>query len=183
MGPLGPMGPMAKNPVWTQVRNASTGKRKKRITSYRTDMRKFLGPRNFKGLYTKNPFFFAPKDHSTNFMTKYQVMPRHQTNQGKTTDWKSVFGRTGNSTLQPFSENDFCKSNMVLSPELKDRVLQEIANGATPQQVGVAHGIAIPRIEAIVKLNKIEQQFKQQVSTILLLLRAAMRRLNFCGFD
>ncbi|CAN6635818.1 small ribosomal subunit protein mS45 [Trichomonascus vanleenenianus] len=144
-----------------QVRNASTlGKRKKRITSYRTEMRRFLGPKNFKGMYTKNPFFFAAKNNEPTYMTSFST--RGATREGGKVDWTRVFAKDPRRTIQPFQENNFCKSNHLISDALRKTILSEYSSGKmTVQRLGFKYGISIPRIEAIIALDKIESSMKQ----------------------
>jgi hypothetical protein len=147
-----------------QVRHASS-KRKKRITSYRTDLRRFLGPRNFKGMYTENPFFWAPKNNTTNYMTSYTIRGADRSRDGRRHEWKRIFNNAKGSTLQPFSENQFSKSNLLIPEDLKKRIVSEFHSGnTTVQRIGVKYGISIPRIEALVTLSKIEKEFEKEVS-------------------
>lgn len=158
-----------RNSLFSVVRNASTsssGRRKKRITSFRTNLRQFLGPKNFKGLYTKNPFFWASKNHETNYITKYSL-------RGGNINWQKVFqgSRERGSDLKPFNQNEFCKSALLIPSSLKKTFVSQVNSGkSTIQQLAFKYGLSIPRIEAILKLDKIEKQMKNSVSNICIFL-------------
>ena len=67
----------------------------------------------------------------------------------------------GANMLQPFPSNPHCKTNYIISNELKEEIYELIqVQGQSTQQVSQKYGLKIPRIEAIVKLMTIEKKWE-----------------------
>ncbi|KAH3899064.1 related to 37S ribosomal protein S35, mitochondrial [Saccharomycodes ludwigii] len=72
-----------------------------------------------------------------------------------------------NRRLQPFPANEFCQTNCIVGNELKEQIYQEIeVNHVSSQTVSQKYGLKIPRVEAIVKLMKIEHHWESTKSVI-----------------
>lgn len=152
-----------------QVRNYATkkGPASSRITSMRSDMRAFMGPRNFKGFNVKNPFFFPPKNKTTNYISRYQIRGGHRTPRG--VDWDRVFKDGASSSrlnpMVPFAENPYTQTAKVVSVPMKRDILEDInVNNMSAQEASFKYGLSVPRIEAIVELATIREKWVEQVS-------------------
>jgi len=138
------------------------------VTSAQLDLRSFLGPKNFKGLYTKNPLSWTPSFHKFNkrksLLTSYPVRPRHITDRTNV-DWPAVFSEQNSfESKQPFPENPYTKSNQLIGPKLREALVQAHEEGRTAQQISFGFGISVLRVEAVLKLAQIRKQFEKQIS-------------------
>lgn len=163
---------MIKSPAFQQqVRHAST---KRKTTVTRSKLHKFLGPKNFKGLYKKNPLAFSPDyakyDPSRNYISNYSSLTGRLINRD-TLDLKRFEAESQRSNLggalQPFPFNEFCKTNQAIPEVLKTNIIKEHSNGEPLQRISFKYGISLPRVEAVVKLGEIETEWVQQVSIFL----------------
>lgn len=141
------------------------------MTVGRRDLQKFLGRKNFKGYYTKNPLATTPAyakfNNRSSYPTAWPIKSWHR--QGKRlVDWQQVF--TANNcapTNQPFAENKFTRSNRLIGADLKAALVAEHANGATTQQLSFKYGIAVPRVDAVIRLNEVQKDLESKVSYYL----------------
>lgn len=127
-------------------------------------MQSFLGPRNFKGDYHFNKYYYAPQDHKPNFI-KPDLERGNSLTLTKEDEAPRQVRITHGRELQPFPDNPFTKTNLLISNELKARIVKDIVHNQLPsQEVAIKYGLKIARIEAIVKLSEIESRWHQQVS-------------------
>lgn len=158
-----------------QVRYASKKPNKviNQTTKMRSDLRRFLGPRNFKGFHKKNPFFFPSSGHKSNYITQYPVRPTHMFDRGKI-DWMRVFQDAKdpeavvrkNAQVVPFPNNSLTQTNRIVPQRMK-REIVELINGEkgeamSAQEVSRLFSIAVPRIEAIVALDAIKKKWESE---------------------
>lgn len=141
---------------------------KRKITNLKSAMDLFLGPKNFKGEYHFNKYYYS----STNHVPKY-VNPEFD--QGNSlidnyllsTRERSSRPPTLERQLQPFPDNDKFLTNFQVSYRLKKQIVQDIlVNKLSTQELAVKYSLKIPRLEAILRLDAIEKQWKEQVSII-----------------
>ena len=178
---------------WTQVRHVSRrriaypfypfkklGRQhpKKHDTNLMTAMRQFLGPKNYKGEYVMNKYFTVPTNHVPNYIkpdlergqslehpvTKKPLQLRYDGTLGPPpVENKRLQNIFKDRLLQPFPSNPHCKTNYVLSPQLKQSIFEEITvEGLSAQQVSQKYGLKIPRVEAIVKLVSVENSWNRR---------------------
>lgn len=151
---------------------------KKHDTNLKFAMRQFLGPKNFKGEYVYNKYYYLPQDHTPNYITpeieRGQALRDPVTGEGLALQTDGSLaparGRTRENAisesrrLQPFPSNKHCKTNRILSEELKLAIHDDIQNKhLSTQEVSQKYGLKIPRIEAVVKLVSIEQNWEKHV--------------------
>lgn len=138
---------------------------KKDHSSYfQRSMRAWLGPKNVRGEYYRNKYYYPPQDHKANYIVQ---------------DGKSVAGaeeeqaetrrfnrNQRDPSLHPFPENVHCKTAFMIPDNLKLKIYEEhTANGMKFEELAHKYGIKVPRVEAIIKLQAIEQEWSQNVST------------------
>ncbi|CCE61537.1 hypothetical protein TPHA_0A04640 [Tetrapisispora phaffii CBS 4417] len=143
-------------------------------TNLKYAMRQFLGPKNFKGEYPMNKYFYVPTDHVPNYVKpdlergqalqnakKETLRMRHDGSYEVDPKLVNLSEKVyPKRSLQPFPLNKHCQTNYIISTELKQDIYNEITNlGMTAQQVSQKYGLKIPRIEAIIKLQEIEMKW------------------------
>ena len=186
---------LIKHQIGQQVRHASKKSSTKVVanqtTSMRSNLRRFLGPRNFKGFHLKNPFFFPPKGNNTNYISQYPVRPTHRDSKG--IDWQKVFSestaggssnsfnsRRGVSPMIPFATNPHTKTAKVVPPRMKADIANDVVDSnMSAQEASFKYGLSVPRIEAIVELEKIRQKWTNEVSLILFYITTSLKDFLF----
>lgn len=163
---------LIKQQIGQQVRHASKKSATKVVanqtTSMRSNLRRFLGPRNFKGFHLKNPFFFPPKDNNTNYISQFPVRASHRDSKG--IDWQKVFndgtsgGNRGVNPLIPFATNPHTKTAKVVPTHMKADIASDVLNSnMSAQEASFKYGLSVPRIEAIVELEQIRLKWSNEV--------------------
>lgn len=137
-----------------------------RSTNPRSELFRFLGPKNFKGVYAKNPLAYTPGYHKykqeSSYTTAYPVLMDDK--RGPSVNWKQVFTEAGNrrtrfdARVTPFAGNTFCKTNSQVSAKLKAAICEDQKRGISEQQISFKYSIALPRVEGILKLAEIERR-------------------------
>lgn len=166
---------LIKQQVGQQVRHASKKSTTKVVanqtTSMRSNLRRFLGPRNFKGFHLKNPFFFSPKGNTTNYISQYPIRVTHR--DGKGINWQKVFAdsssgngnQRGVNPMIPFATNPHTKTAKVVPQRMKSDIARDVLdNDMSAQEASFKYGLSVPRIEAIVELEQIRLKWADQVS-------------------
>lgn len=156
---------------YTPEVDPKTHKKKDHRTWFRRHLKAWLGPMNIRGEYYQNKYYYPPQEHKPNYIdqTGVTLVTGHQTKGGDDAKVGGARGRfandfSGNAQFQPFPENPACKTNLMISNELKEKIQEELTvNGLHPQQVAHKYGIKIPRVEAISKLQEIQKQWQEQV--------------------
>lgn len=127
----------------------------------RRQLKAWLGPRNMKGEYFRNKYYYPPQDHKPNYIVPNgeSVVDPSKREEGR------VFGADGrNPALHPFPANPACKTASVISDSLKETIYERVVvNGEDTQVIANDYKIKMARVEAIVQLQKIEKQYQQQV--------------------
>lgn len=150
---------------------------KKHDSNLKSAMRQFLGPKNYKGEYALNKYNQIPTNHVPNYvkpdLERGQTVINPNTGEPLELTYNGTYQVTQRERrldnvpirrqLQPFPNNPFCKTNYVVSDELKSQIYDDIQNkGLSTQQVSQNYGLKIPRVEAIVKLFEIEKKWEQR---------------------
>jgi hypothetical protein len=124
----------------------------------------WLGPRNIRGEYYRNRYYYPSQNHTPNY-----IVPNGQTvvdGTYKPQEYvKPMLNAQGrNPALHPFPQNTYTKTASVISDDLKTKICDDVnENGLHSQEAAHKYGLKIARVEAIVRLNKIEKQMKQEV--------------------
>lgn len=126
-------------------------------------LKSWLGPKNIRGEYYRNKYYYPPQNHTPNY-----IVPNGQT---VVTPGKEEFSRpldqNRNPALHPFPQNLHCKTASVISEDLKQKIYSEVVeNDVLPQELAHKYGIKLTRVEAIVKLQQIEKGWREQVCPI-----------------
>ena len=154
---------------------------KKHDSNLKYAMRQFLGPKNYKGEYVLNKYNDLPINHKPNYLKPLQESgislrnplngkPLQENMRGKLEEFNPYLNRRYNSQrdeeknlLKPFPLNPYCKTNYMVSDETKLEIFDDIENkGMSTQQVSQKFGLKIPRVEAIVRLLKIETNWNNK---------------------
>lgn len=138
-----------------------THKKKDHSSLFQRHMKAWLGPVNARGEYYRNKYYYPPQNHKPNYIVSDGQLVVDTSREAPET---RRFGNSKrNPALHPFPQNEFCKTASMVSSNLKDKIAAEVQGGAHSQEVAHKYGIKIPRVEAVVKLHAIEQQWKEKV--------------------
>lgn len=134
---------------------------KKDHSSYfRRHLEAWLGPRNIRGEYYRNKYYFPPQDHKPNYVVpdgNAVVVPGKE---------ETRFRQDGkrNPALHPFPQNTHCKTASVISDDLKSQIFTDVTEGGIlTQELAHKYGIKLSRVEAIVKLQQVERNWREKV--------------------
>lgn len=152
-------------PFYSKAGNIPPTRKGRKQTVFKRLMDEFLGPKNYKGEYYLNKYTYPKSNHTTNY-----IDPRNE--RGNTLlEPLSEFeaeepeeSRTrAKNALQPFPLNRNCFTNLQVSNETKIQIVNDVLLNKIPsQQVALKYGLKIQRIEAILKLRQIEEQWEQE---------------------
>ncbi|CUM62653.1 uncharacterized protein PRCAT00000207001 [Priceomyces carsonii] len=143
-----------------------THPKKDHSSFFQRHLKKWLGPMNIRGEYYRNKYYYPPQNHKPNY-----IVPDGKTIVDPSTpvipDERRYNNTKRDPSLQPFPQNPHCRTALMISDELKNKIYEEVnLNGMHVQEVAHKYGIKISRIEAIVKLQSIEKKWKEQVSNL-----------------
>ncbi|ODV86648.1 hypothetical protein CANARDRAFT_27075 [[Candida] arabinofermentans NRRL YB-2248] len=168
-------------PFYSKAGNIPAVRRGKQ-TVFKRLMDEFLGPKNFKGDYYLNKYAYPNQDHTTNYIDPRSergltdIKPIVNSNEteavsGDREDEAALGGVLTDSDgrgrernpLQPFPMNNRCFTNVNVSLETKQQIVNDIVNlEMSSQEVAIKYGLKIQRIEAILKLDEIETRMTEQ---------------------
>lgn len=122
----------------------------------------WLGPKNIRGEYYLNKYFYPPQNHTPNY-----IVPDGKPVVGKNTEASTRLGRV-NPALHPFPANPACKTASVISDDLKQKIFSDVVeSGMHSQEVAHKYGIKLARVDAIVRLQQIEKGWKEEVRIVV----------------
>ncbi|XYA02521.1 hypothetical protein QA089_005100 [Meyerozyma guilliermondii] len=128
---------------------------------FQRHLKAWLGPRNVRGEYYRNKYYYPPQNHKPNY-----IVPDGNTVVDPSKPETNNDRRMGNTrrdpSLQPFPQNPYCKTALMISNELKDTIYQQVQQGAHIQEIAHKYGIKLERVEAIVRLQEIERGWKKE---------------------
>lgn len=124
--------------------------------------KEWLGPKNMRGEYFRNVYYYPPQDHTPKY-----IVPNGRTVEGANqVEYSRSLNSKRDPSLHPFPENLECKTALMISNELKTSIYEDATtNGLKLQEIAHKYGIKLERVEAIVRLYSIEQDWKQKVCT------------------
>ncbi|KAG0691414.1 hypothetical protein C6P40_000031 [Pichia californica] len=155
-------------PFYSKAGNIPPARKGRKQTVFKRLMDQFLGPKNYKGEYYLNKYAYVKTNHTTNY-----INPRNERGNalleslsefdvGEEDDSSSFRRNRSENALQPFPLNSKCVTNLQISNETKARIVDDILLNKIPsQQVALKYGLKIQRIEAILKLREIEEEWEQ----------------------
>lgn len=162
--------------VLSAVRSFSTSTRLCRISrrelmdkeKLKKELKQFLGPRNIKGEYHRNKYFYVPQNHTPNYIETdgmpvvngdqvASIVPRRPR-------FKTPTYIPRDPSVHPFPHNTHTRTAHIIPQDLKDRIVDDATvKGYHPQEIAHKYGINLQRIEAIIKLHSIEQNYEAPV--------------------
>ncbi|CAK9435807.1 mitochondrial 37S ribosomal protein mS45 [Lodderomyces beijingensis] len=131
-------------------------------------MQEFLGPKNRRGEYYLNKYYYVPQRNRPNYIVPDgspvvggksipDIVPRPDRFGGGS----GGNGEARDPSLHPFPHNTYTKTNYLIPQDLKDQIVDAVATkGYHPQEVAHKYGINLQRVEAILKLSSIEKTFQ-----------------------
>lgn len=155
-------------PFYSKAGNIPPARNGRKQTVFKRLMDEFLGPKNYKGEYYLNKYTYPKNNHTTNY-----IDPREERGNAlleplsefdvSENDESSGNNRRSKNPLQPFPLNSKCFTNLQISKETKSQIVEDILVNQVPsQQVALKYGLKIQRIEAILKLQEIENSWNEQ---------------------
>lgn len=130
----------------------------------RLALKAWLGPRNIRGEYFRNRYYFPPQNHVPNY-----IVPNGQTVVDATYDPekrpKTVLVPSKiDPRVNPFPLNPMCRTSLVIPVDLRQKIVLHIEEqGLLAQEVAHKYRIKVARVEAIVKLSQIEKKWRESV--------------------
>lgn len=134
---------------------------KEHTTNLKYAMTQFLGPKNYKGEYHLNKYYYAPQNHEPKYIDPIGERGVAVKEFGKT-ETKEFKRPSGKKPLQPFPQNRYFETNTIIDKQTQTKIFEALAAGSTQQQVAFKYQISVGRIEALVKLHEIEQKWEKE---------------------
>lgn len=129
-------------------------------TNLRHAMKQFLGPKNYKGEYYLNKYYQIPSEHIPNYIFRDNGKSLINDSESHKVDRRQLRDK-----LRPFPSNNKCYTNSIISEKMKSSIIHALdVEQKAIQQVAYQYDISVPRIEALVSLNRIEERWKAEVS-------------------
>lgn len=140
--------------------SARLGRNPENNPNFQETFQKFLGPKDIRGEYPQNPYYYPPTDNNPKYIGTEGMQITRDVSSSFRNRPAPYINRGRNQSLHPFPNNTNTTTAYMLPDELKDKILEEVTeNGLTAQQVAIKYQINILRIEAILKLNEIREKF------------------------
>lgn len=157
-------------PFYSKAGNIPPARKGRKQTVFKRLMDQFLGPKNYKGEYYLNKYAYPKANHTTNYIDPRNergnalLEPLSEFDISNDDSSENGRGRGRNKhTLQPFPLNSKCYTNLQVSNETKIQIVNDVLLNKIPsQQVALKYGLKIQRIEAILKLREIEEEWEEK---------------------
>ncbi|KAI5963787.1 uncharacterized protein KGF55_002667 [Candida pseudojiufengensis] len=128
------------------------------------EFRDFLGPRSITGDYHKNKYFYPPQNNKPNYIVndgKPLVGENKLNLSNANRNNRNINDSSRDPSLHPFPHNLYTKTSYIITDEMKQNIVDDATkNELHPQEIAHKYGINLQRVEAIIKLNAIEKNFK-----------------------
>lgn len=156
-------------PFYSKAGNIPPARGGRKQTVFKRLMDEFLGPKNYKGEYFLNKYSYPKSNFQTNYIdpqsergnAHFKVASEFESGEDDAADAKDSRQRSRNR-LQPFPFNAHCFTNFAIQDQTKIQIVNDIIlNKMSSQQAAIKYGLKIQRIEAILKLRKIEEDWEQ----------------------
>lgn len=152
-------------PFYSKPGNIPPARKGRKQTVFKRLMDQFLGPKNYKGEYYLNKYAYPKNNHSTNYIDprseKGNALLEPLSEFDTVDEEPNKFNRRGKNVLQPFPLNKNLYTNLQISNEVKEQIVNDVlVNKVSSQQVALKYGLKIQRIEAILKLDAIEKEWQ-----------------------
>lgn len=142
-----------------------THKKKDHTGFFGRHLKAWLGPRNIQGEYHENKYYYVPQNNVPNY-----IVPDGNSLVSSTNYSNVRTDRARDPSLHPFPQNTNCKTASMVSDSLKSKIYNShVENGVLAQELAHKHGMKIARVEAIIRLQKIEKSWKEEVCFFSLL--------------
>lgn len=139
-----------------------THPKKDHSSSFNRQLKSWLGPRNVRGEYFRNKYYYPPQNHTPNYIVPDGQSVVSSTKSQVPSSRYRLNGR--NPSLHPFPTNLACKTASIIPNNLKDVIYQRVAEeGVSPHVIANDYKIKVDRVEAIVTLAKVEKRLRQEV--------------------
>lgn len=129
---------------------------------FRRHMKAWLGPKNIKGEYFRNKYYYPSQNNQPNYIVgdgRSVVRPG-----------ENAYSRPEpgiNPSLNPFPHNPGCKTASILSSDLKQKIFSEVVEkNVLAQEVAHKYGIKLSRVEAVVRLQQVESSWREKVCMV-----------------
>ncbi|VEU19394.1 DEKNAAC100037 [Brettanomyces naardenensis] len=163
-------------PFYSKAGNIPPARHGRKQTVFKRLMDEFLGPKNYKGEYYLNKYTYPNQNHSTNYIdpssergdSLLKASKKEET--GTASSEQGVDFSKGSEALngrrrkplQPFPMNSHSFTNVQLGRETKEQIVNDVMNlKLSSQNVALKYGLKIQRIEAVVKLHEVEENWKK----------------------
>lgn len=154
-------------PFYSKAGNIPPARKGRKQTVFKRLMDQFLGPKNYKNEYYLNKYAYPKNNNTTNYIDprseKGNALLEPLSEFDMVDDAPENGRRSGKNPLQPFPLNRNLYTNLQISSETKAQIVNDVlVNKISSQQIALKYGLKIQRIEAILKLNAIEQQWEAE---------------------
>lgn len=135
----------------------------------RLALKAWLGPRNIRGEYYRNRYYYPPQNHVPNYITPNGQTVVDSTYEADKQPKPMLVARNTDPRVNPFPQNPACRTSQVIPHAMRDSIVADVEeNGLHTQEAALKYGIKVARVDAIVRLNKVEKRWKQTVCYISL---------------
>lgn len=122
-------------------------------------LKRWLGPKNLRGEYYRNKYYFPPQEHKPNYIVSDG---RPLVISGLEQYLRGEEGR--DPSVHPFPQNTNCKTNKLVLDEMKLKIYTEhVELKISTHELALKYGLKVARIEAIVRLQEIEKSWREKV--------------------
>ncbi|OBA24352.1 hypothetical protein METBIDRAFT_35415 [Metschnikowia bicuspidata var. bicuspidata NRRL YB-4993] len=126
---------------------------------FRRHMKAWLGPKNLRGEYHRNKYYYPPQDHKPNYI----VPDGNPVDLGEGTQAYARLDDKRDPSLHPFPHNTHTKTGLIVSDELKQKIYSEATEEHTlAQELAHKYGLKLSRVEAIIRLQTIEKSWREK---------------------
>lgn len=142
-------------------------------TLLRLQYEDWFGKRNIKGDAVSNKYFYPSKHHVGNY-----IRPREDMGNPNREDMSAGQDATNEDPFTPFPDNPYTRTNTVIPEDMRQHIVAD-AKTMSLEEVSSKYGIQLVRVRALLKLQKVRDNFNCDVS----IFEAAIAHLcAFCAF-
>lgn len=123
-------------------------------------IKQFLGPKNIRGEYYKNKYYYPPQNNQPNY-----IVPDGKSVEGEEAESRRFGNSNRNPSLHPFPDNIQCKTASNISYELREKIVDDSLS-LPVEKIAQKYGIKLARVEAIIRLYNIEKDWSEKVCTL-----------------
>ncbi|KAL6452132.1 MRPS35 37S ribosomal protein S35 [Candida maltosa Xu316] len=163
---------VGRSSIVSQVRYISTTKPCLRIKRRETidkvrllkEAKEFFGPTNITGEHYKNKYYYPNQKNRPNYVVK-DGSPLVGAEYENRRPSRFSENKQRNPREHPFPNNLHTRTAYLIPDELKEKIIEDsVDEGLHAQEIAHKYSINLLRVEAILKLHQIEQEFKPETS-------------------